>query len=272
MTDTPFTPKQNREKMTQIMFETLDVPALYIAIPAVLSLYASGKITGLAIDSGHQLTSVVPVYEGHALRNDMEQMCLAGSDVTKYIIRLLSERGIYLAGDSNLECVRDIKEKYCYVAYDYCEEMNKAEYSVDLEKMYKMPDGREISVGKERFTASEAIFHPLLVGLEQDGVDVTAYKSVMKFDSDIRRQLFGNVVISGGSTMFPGFSGRIVKGLKKRASPSMNVSLVCPHIDRKLSAWLGGKILCSLASFQQSWILKDEYEESGPAIVHRKCF
>ena len=271
LTEAPLNPKQNREKMTQIMFDTFNVPAFYVAIQAVLSLYSSGRTTGMVFDSGDGVTHVVPIYEGYALPHAIQRIDIAGRDITNHLVRLLTERGYSLNNSAEREIVRDVKEKLCYIALDYTEEMAKSKTSPDMEKQYELPDGSNLTIGNERFRAPEALFQPSLLGLDIDGADETTYKSIMKCDLDIRRDLYGNVVLSGGTTMYPGIGERLTKELTNRAPPSMKVKVVAPP-ERKFSVWIGGSILSSLSSFQQMWVSKAEYEEAGPSIVHRKCF
>ncbi|KAF9212793.1 actin, partial [Podila epicladia] len=128
-----------------------------------------------------------------------------------------------------------------------------------------------ITIGNERFRAPEALFQPTLLGLEAVGVHETTYNSIMKGDVDIRRDLYGNIVMSGGTTMYPGIADRMQKEITALAPSSMKVKIVAPP-ERKYSVWIGGSILASLSTFQQMWISKMEYDESGPSIVHRKCF
>lgn len=265
----PLNPKANSEKMTQIMFETFNVPALYSSTTAVLSLYAAGRTSGAVLESGDGVTHCVPVFEGYGMPHAVLRWDVAGRCVTDFLMKIMTERGYSFTTTAEREIVRDIKEKLCFVSQDFDAQMKNPE---DEEKgVYELPDGQVISVGSSRFRAPETLFRPNMIGMESMGIHQLLHSSISKSDADVRKELYSNVVLSGGNTMFCGLESRLQKELSALAPASMKVKVVAPP-ERKYLVWIGGSILASLSTFQQMWMSKQEYDESGPSLVHRKCF
>ncbi|CAG0901678.1 unnamed protein product [Cyprideis torosa] len=265
LTDAPLNHRANREKMAQMMFENFNTPAMYVANQAVLSLYASGRSTGIVVDSGEGVSHTVPIFEGHVLPTAVSHLDLAGRGLTDYLMKLLEHRGYDFCGRN---IARDIKEKLCYVTEEYILDATaSASNSNSHKELYELPNGKIITIDKERSKCPEALFEPRP---DFCGIHVTTYNSIMKCPIDSRELLYENIVLSGGTTLLPGIAARMQRELISLA-PSMvrRIKIIAPP-ERKYSAWIGGSILASNIA-QQKWITKQEYDESGPSIVHRKC-
>lgn len=268
LTEAPMNPKENREKMTTIMFETFNTPGMYIAIQAVLSLYSAGKFTGIVCDTGDGVSHFVPIFDGYSLPHAVIRMDLAGRDLTRNMQKILTEVGVQLVTSAEFEIVKAIKEKLCYVALDPEEEAKNYK-----EETYELPDGNVIKVKDQQFRCPECLFKPELCGKEPGGIGQRTFDSIMKCDIDVRKDLYQCIVLSGGTSMFRGLPERLTKEVKERAPESMkpNVKVIAVP-ERKYSVWIGGSILSSISTFDTMWVTKAEYEESGATIVHRKCF
>jgi len=271
LTEAPMNPKANREKMIQIMFETFNVPSFYVSVQAVLSLYASGRTTGIVLDSGDGVTHTVPIYEGYSLPHSIMRIDLAGRDLTEYMMKLLTEVGVSFSSSAEREIARDIKEKHSYVALDFDTELKVSSESSTKDVTYTLPDGQVITIGNQTFRCPEALFQPIKLGKEYPGIHELTFQSIMKCDVDVRKELYNNIVMSGGTTMFNGIAERLNKEITALAPSTIKIKVVAPA-ERRFSVWIGGSILSSLSSFQTLWVTKAEFDETGPTIVHRKCF
>ena len=200
LTEAPLNPKANREKMTEIMFDEFNTPAMYVAIQAVMSLYAAGKTTGIIFDSGFGVSHTVPIYEGYALPHAIMRLDLAGQDLDKLMASCLKEEGYNLESVPEMEALREAKETLCYVADDYEVGLESAQPGGDNEKSYTLPDGSELKMSALRIKVPEALFQPSFLGMESAGIHETTYNSIMKCDVDIRKDLYANTELSGGTT------------------------------------------------------------------------
>jgi actin beta/gamma 1 len=268
LTEARMNPKESRKKMAQIMFETFNVPGLYIANQAVLSIYNEGMFTGIVADSGDGATHIVPIFDGYSLPHAVKRLNLTGKDLTEYIVKLLKEKDQIYSSYDIKDCIIEIKEKSCYVALDFEKELKSIE-----DFNYVLPDGSHVIVRDQRIIVPEALFKPSMIGKEGNGLGQTCYDSIQKCDIDIRKILYNCVVLSGGNSMFNGLPERLTKEIKALAPESMKEEVrIIASPERKFATWIGGSIISSISTFKSQWITKIEYEESGDTIVHRKCF
>jgi len=220
MTECNSNPRENREKLTQIMFEVFSVPQLYLSMQAVCALYASGRSTGVVLDSGDGVTHTVPIYEGFAIPHAIQKINLAGADLTNYLQNLLKEKNLNFTTAAECDIVKDIKETMCYVVGDFDAAMKEAG---SCDKNYELPDGKKILIGNERFRCAEALFRPEFIKSDiEGGVHKQCYDSIMKShnETSVRRDFFSNIILSGGSTLFEGMSERMQTEMSKLAQPS----------------------------------------------------
>lgn len=271
LTEAPKNPITNREQMMQIFFEQFQVPAFYVSIQAVLALYASGRTTGLVFDAGDGVTHLVPVYEGFSLKHAIMRINLAGRDLTKYMMDVLQEAHVKFSSTAELDICRDIKEKKCYVALDFDSEMKAFAEGTEKDVSFELPDGQIITFGNQQIRVPELLFNPGVLGKDFPGVHTQSYNCIQRCDIDVRRDLYENIILSGGSTMFPGISDRLTKEVAAMAPSSVKTKVIAPN-ERKYSVWIGGSVLSTLATFQSMWVTRQEYEECGVGVVHRKCF
>jgi len=259
-TEAPLNPIPNREKMTQIMFETFNAPAFCLTLPSAIALYSVGKTTGVVLDSGGGITEVSTISDC-MIMNSTVVKC-GGQDLDLDLMNSLNEKGYHFTSTADLEIVRDIKEKLCYVALDFETEMITAASS---EKSYELPDGQVITLGSELFKSPELLFS---ISEEKGGIHEIIHNSV-ESDHDMRSEMYQNIVLVGGNTMFPGMKDRIQKEITQLASSSMKIKVIAPP-ERRQSAWIGGALLTSLSTFESMCISKQEYDESGASII-QKC-
>nr|QGN00923.1 Arp2D [Drosophila affinis] len=280
LAEPPMVPTRDREKTIELMFEKYGFDATYLASQAVLTLYSQGLMTGVVIDAGDGFAHICSVYEEAALPHLTKRLRVSGRDITRNLIRLLMQRGYALTNSADFETVRLLKEKLCYIGYDIEQEQRLAEETTVLMESYKLPDGRIIKLGGERFEAPEAFFRPHLIGVEGPGLAEMAFNVIQAADIDIRPQLFRHIVLSGGSTMFPGFPSRLENDMKKlylrRVLQSDSESLSKYKIriqdppTRKNMVFNGGSVLANVTMDRDDfWMSKEEYEEQGLKVLDK---
>lgn len=282
LTEPPLNPNSNREKLFQVMFEQYGFHSIYVAVQAVLTLYAQGLLTGIVVDSGDGVTHICPVYEGFALNHLTKRLDIAGRDITRYLIKLLLLRGYAFNHSADFETVRILKEKLCYVAYDVEQEQRLALETTVLTEPFTVPDGRIVRVGGERFEAPEILFQPHLINVERAGLSEMLFGVIQSADIDTRLEFYKHIVLSGGTTMYPGLPSRLERELKQlylervlkgntEAFQKFKIRIEAPP-RRKHMVFLGGAVLAHLMRDRDAdfWVSKQLYDEGGLAQCMKK--
>ena len=274
LTEPPMNPDENRERMTQIMFETFSARRFCPVSGAVLALYASGRTTGVVVNSGSGVTSIVPVYNSNPVSNASVRMDLAGDDLTQYMGKILQEcRVDYI---QVTRASSKIKEDLCYVSENFSGEVDNFE---GKEKQFEMPDGEIITIHNQIIRGPELLFNSTLDGRTTPNLQQCCAQSITRCDSSMQKELLSNIVMAGGNTMFPGMQERLQAEMSKSFDEvKQRVNVIAPP-ERMISQWIGGSIVAQLSTF--SFINKEPaprdvgpgrdaagYDEVGPAIVH----
>ena len=263
LSEKPMNPRENREKTIQVLFETFNVQHFYSCQQAVLGLFSIGKTTGIVLDAGEGFHHIVPVYEGYTTQHAIIKSQLSGKMLTDYMRQLCGEKADNI-DDVNM---RLIKERLCYVPLDYQAEIQAAEQFAAT----SLTTGELFQCGAERFKCPEILFDPMLAEHEFEGIHQSIFDSIMKCDIDIRKDLYKNILLCGGSAMFKGFSERIEKEIIALAPPSMRIRVFGPP-ERRNSVWIGGSVLGNRDFYRRQMVVtRAEYKEEGPQIVHLKC-
>ena len=281
LTEPPMNPIQNKQRMLENMFETYGFAAAKVEIQALLVLYAQGLMKGVVLDSGDGVTHIVPVWHSTCPTHLIRRLDVAGRHVTRYLIKLLQARGYNFNRSADFETVRLIKEQCCYVGYDLDVERRLGLETTTLLQNFILPDGREIKVGMERYEAPEVLFDPRLVDSEKPGMPNMLFNMIQDADIDLRADFYKHIVLSGGSTMYPGLPSRLEKEMRQLYLDNIlkgdtdrlkkfKLGIEDPP-RRKNMVFLGGSVLAQLMDNNPAfWVSKQEWQEEGPSIIARK--
>lgn len=281
LTEPPMNPKSNKKNMCEVMFDKYGFSHTKVSIQAMLVLYAQGLLTGVVVDSGDGVSHIVPIWDGVCPPGLIKRLNVAGRHITRQLIKLLQVRGYAFNRTADFEDVRQIKEKLCYVACDPNTESKLALETTTLIEKYELPDGRIIKMDRERYEAAEVLFNPHLIDEEQVGVSEMLFKMIQEADIDLRASFYKHIVLSGGSTMFPGLPSRLEKDMRdmylerilkgdEKALQKFKLGIEDPP-RRKHMVFLGGSVLADIMKDRADfWISKAEWQEQGDRILDQK--
>ena len=237
---------------------------------------AEGLSTGLVFDSGDGVSHVIPVVDGFIIRHAIQRLNLAGRHITKYLVKLMTLRGYAFNSSADFETVREIKEAKCFVSYNPVKDRQLANETTLLDQEYQLPDRTVIKIGRERFQAAECMFNPSLAGVEDGGFHQKIFDCITKCDIDTFIPLIQNIMLTGGTTMFPGLSSRMNMELEnilteqKYGGDPTRVKktgmLIHDPPRRKHAVFIGASFLAK-ASPDEQWISRAAWEENGSRIL-----
>ncbi|GCB62847.1 actin-like isoform X2 [Scyliorhinus torazame] len=271
LTEPPNNPQQNKERTTEILFETFQVPSLFLGIQAVLALHSTGKVTGTVIDSGSAVTHVVPIFEGGALENITQRVYLGGQDLTEYMMRSLTENNSWsFTSKAGLDIIRNIKEKFCYIALNFEAELeNFKNNSEEIKEEYELPDGQKMIITNQKFICPEVIFKPFILGKDIQNLPALGHSVIERCSEETRNDMYANIVLAGGNSMFRNMEERLQQEMTNLAKPGTKVKVHAPP-NRNYLSWKGAAILSGLSNFHQMCVTRQDFEEFGTTVLHRK--
>jgi len=257
--------KPQRARLGQLLFEENQHPAVLFATQGLLSLYAAGSVSGMVLDIGDGVAQTCPVYEGYCIRDAVRRVDFGGRDVTAYLRTLLRQYGMYFDTSAEFDIVRTIKEQKCQIS------VSTPSKEGSLKVKHRLPDGSDIVLGSELTQAGELLFNPSLIGREHGGAAVLVSDSIKLADMDVRRELYQNILLAGGSSAMNGFCPRFLSEMTRMTPRDCKVRVLAPG-DRHLTAWIGGSFLSQLSTFKQMTVKKSDYNEHGENILHSRVF
>mmetsp|Transcript_35328 Transcript_35328/g.100359 ORF Transcript_35328/g.100359 Transcript_35328/m.100359 type:complete len:393 (+) Transcript_35328:153-1331(+) len=282
-TEAAMNPPANRQRIVETMFEKYGFAGVNVSVQAVMALNSQGLESGFVVDSGDGVTHLVPVTHGFVEPALVERVNLAGRHVTDHFMKLLRGAGHPLNPKADFETVREMKQKLCYVAYDPEAEKKLARETTVVDRNYTLPDSRTMRVGAERFMAPELLFTP---GEQGNGIGIAdlVFKTIRKSELDVQKGYFANIVLSGGTTMFPGFSSRLERDIRKlyldkvlQGDKSRANKFKCQVEDpprRQHMVFLGASIMANAHAADTNsrfFISRQEYNERGVVAINERC-
>ena len=270
ITESPRTSRENREKLTEILFETFNVKRLHIANSSMVGLFSYGKTSGLIVDSGFNVTSTVPIYEGYPLSHASIRINIGGEDLSKNLLSMiqsnLDETYIDIKGRILAD---DIKEKLGYLL------LNQDDADDVKDVTYELPDGKKIELSNELYKSNEILFNPDEEIKKENGLlslKNMVIDSINKCDNEIKSDIKENICLTGGTTLLKNFPEKLKNELSD-SSEGTNFNLSAEQ-ERLFSTWIGGSIVSSLDNFQFMWVNKKEYNDNGKnlLVIDSKCF
>lgn len=272
LTESIHNSNKEREKIAEIMFEKFSIFNIHIEPQQVMSLYSTTKTSGLIIESGEGSTEIVPIYEGYIIPQGIRSSPIAGEFITNNILESIREKLKKLNVGNPIEQSRKIKEQFSEVSLDDELTRNFETLTVNDRNIFTLPDGNVINISNEKFLAPEVIFRPEINSLDCSSLQQLVHDSIDSVDIHLKKDFISNIVLGGGNTMIKNFPERLKKELQGMFPNNKDQIKVNAQKERLYSSWIGASVVCSISNFQQMWVSKNDWEEIGSSVIHKKYF
>lgn len=272
LTESIHNSNKEREKIAEIMFEKFSIFNIHIEPQQVMSLYSTTKTSGLIIESGEGSTEIVPIYEGYIIPQGIRSSPIAGEFITNNILESIREKLKKLNVGNPIEQSRKIKEQFSEVSLDDELTRNFETLTVNDRNIFTLPDGNVINISNEKFLAPEVIFRPEINSLDCSSLQQLVHDSINSVDIHLKKDFISNIVLGGGNTMIKNFSERLKKELQGMFPNNKDQIKINAQKERLYSSWIGASVVCSISNFQQMWVSKNDWEEIGSSVIHKKYF
>ncbi len=282
ITEAPMNPFANKVLMAEILTEKLGFGGFNIEPQAKLTIIYEGKDSGLVLDSGDGVTHCIPVVSNTIEHHNIVRLNIAGRHITDYLIRLLQVKGYAFNSSADFEIVREIKEKFCLVSPNIEEDRRLERETAFYNSFYKLSSGKTIKISNEKFEAPEILFNPMLIQNESPGIHDMIVKCIQSSAMDNRRKLYNAIILSGATTLFPGFSTRLEDEVRKKYqktvlqddSRKINIDInIVDNPNRQYAVFNGASFLANFyrENSPDYFISNEEWKDCGENILYRKC-
>ncbi|CAG4957955.1 unnamed protein product [Parnassius apollo] len=283
-----------QEAMTEIFFEEYECQSLLRINATDLAEYHYRKLhsneSTLVVDSGYSFTYIVPYIKGKKYKEGIRRIDVGGKVLTNHLKEILSYRQLNVMDETYV--INQVKEDSCFVSQDFMGDMEIAKKKGSentIVKDYVLPDYTTIRRGylrdivkpdedleqqtlrlnNERFSIPELLFHPSDVGIPQMGIPEAIINSIDACPEENKESLLENIILYGGSTLFPGFRDRVFNEVRAFALDHYDVNVTLAE-NPLTYAWEGGKHIFKDPEFYSFCMTKEEYEEEGRALAFER--
>jgi centractin len=266
ITEPILNPKDNREKISQILFEKYGVPGLIFGSQPPLSLFSLSSTSGIVLESGDGVSQICAMADGYAIPSSFIRSNFGGGDVNEYLRQILKMKGVEFISDTEKLLLHEIKKKYVFY------QLKDTKFDEERNATYKLPDSRLIEIDQKEYFASKVMFIPSLVGKNCLGLHQMVATCIEKVNSDLRERLCTNIKLTGGNSLMRNMGQVMHTELHGMLNKYKGINVKVNQNNCTISSWNGGNIVAGLGILNDLLITKKDWDEKGKDIVHKQTF